>query len=231
MIAIRTNKGVSDPSAGLSDPSAAILKRAINPRQRGVVPGHGNHATHHPRAPKPAATLNRMPLRSDTFDLGGLRLSAGEGRRLDVTVGIDPFVIGGERYPVRPSLVPARLDVSRTTGDGYVLRLRFEAELVGPCMRCLEAASPTLEVEAREVSQPGEGEELSSPYVERGVLDLHAWARDALALALPAKLLCRPDCAGLCAVCGADLNIAGPEHHHEPVPDPRWSKLSELRLE
>ena len=34
------------------------------------------------------------------------------------------------------------------------------------------------------------------------VLDLGAWARDALALALPDQVLCRPDCAGLCAVCG-----------------------------
>jgi uncharacterized protein len=67
--------------------------------------------------------------------------------------------------------------------------------------------------------------------VERGVLDLHAWARDALALALPAKVLCRDDCAGLCPRCGADLNAAGAEHHHEREPDPRWAKLSELRFD
>ena len=172
-----------------------------------------------------------MPLRTDSFDLGGLRLTAGEGRRLDLAVAIEPFTLGGESYPVDPSLVDARLDVSRTTGDGYALRLRFEATLVGPCMRCLEPAGPTFEVDAREVSQPGEDDELASPYVEGGVLDLRAWARDALALVLPATLLCRPDCAGLCPVCGIDLNQAGPEHHHEREPDPRWAKLSELRFE
>ncbi len=172
-----------------------------------------------------------MPLRTDSFDLGGLRLTAGEGRRLDLAVAMEPFTLGGESYPVDPSLVDARLDVSRTTGDGYALRLRFEATLVGPCMRCLEPAGPTFEVDAREVSQPGEDDELSSPYVEGGVLDLRAWARDALALVLPATLLCRPDCAGLCPVCGIDLNQAGSEHHHEREPDPRWAKLSELRFE
>jgi uncharacterized protein len=172
-----------------------------------------------------------MPLRSDTFDLGGLRLSAGEARRLELAVAIDPFVLGGERYPVRPELVSTRLDVSRTTGEGYVLALRFEAELVGPCMRCLEAASRVFEVEAREVSQPGGAEELSSPYVEHGVLDARAWARDALALALPAQLVCRADCAGLCPACGENLNAAGPDHRHEREPDPRWAKLSELRFE
>jgi uncharacterized protein len=172
-----------------------------------------------------------MPLRTDTFDLGALRLSAGEGRRLELGVALEPFLLGGERYPVQPSLVPARLDISRTTGDGYALRLRFEATLVGPCMRCLEPASPSFAVDAREVSQPGETDELDSPYVRYGVLDLQAWARDSLALVLPATLLCQADCAGLCPVCGADLNLAGAEHHHEREPDPRWAKLSELRFD
>ena len=63
------------------------------------------------------------------------------------------------------------------------------------------------------------------------MLDLHGWARDALALSVPANLLCREDCAGLCPLCGADLNQAGPEHHHEREPDPRWAALSELKFE
>jgi uncharacterized protein len=172
-----------------------------------------------------------MSLRTDAFDLGGLRLVAGEGRRLELHVALDPFSLAGEIYPVEPSIVPVTLDISRTTGAGYALRLRFEASLVGPCMRCLEPAEPVFGVDAREVSQPGEGEELSSPYVQDGVLDLRGWARDALALSLPTTLLCREQCAGLCAVCGANLNDAEPDHHHEREPDARWAKLSELRFE
>jgi uncharacterized protein len=172
-----------------------------------------------------------VALRTDTFDLGGLRLTTGEGRELELSVALDPLSLGGEEYSPDPALVPARLSISRTTGAGYALRLRFTATLTGPCMRCLEAAAPTFAVDAREVSQPGAGEELQSPYVEDQVLDLHSWARDALALTLPSKLLCREDCAGLCPVCGADLNTAGPGHHHDEAPDPRWAKLSELRFE
>jgi uncharacterized protein len=171
-----------------------------------------------------------MAPRTDSFDLGGLRLTSGEGRRLNLHVAIDPFTFAGQEYPLEPSLVPVGLDISRTTGDGYVLRLRFEATLVGPCMRCLEPASPTFQVDTREVSQPGEADELSSPYVEHGILDLRAWAREALALALPAVLLCREDCAGLCAECGANLNTAAPDHGHQQPPDPRWAKLSEIRF-
>src|SRR5947209_20515694 len=133
-----------------------------------------------------------MSLRTDFFDLGGLRLTAGEGRRLELAVAIDPFELGNDSYPVQPPLVPARLDISRTTGQGYALRLRFDATLAGPCMRCLESASPTFSVDALEVSQPGEADELDSPYIRAGVLDLRAWARDALALMLPTTLLCKP---------------------------------------
>jgi DUF177 domain-containing protein len=173
-----------------------------------------------------------MPLRTDTFDLGGLHLSPGEGRSLEFAVSIAPVELGGEPYTVTPELVPVRLEISKTTGGGFALKLQFEAAVEGPCMRCLEPGAPRFGIEAREVSQPGaEGEELTSPYLDEGVLDVQAWARDALALALPQQLLCREDCAGLCPVCGVDLNKAEPDHHHERGPDPRWSKLSELRFD
>jgi uncharacterized protein len=172
-----------------------------------------------------------MALRADAFDLAALRLTSGEGRRIALAVTIDPFELGGEQYVVAPEQVETTLDVSRTTGPGYALRLRFQARVQGPCMRCLADAELPIEVDAREVSQPGGGEDLQSPYVVDGVLDLRGWARDALALALPNLVLCRPDCAGLCAICGADLNQAGPGHGHEREPDPRWAKLGELKFD
>jgi uncharacterized protein len=171
-----------------------------------------------------------MSPRADTFDLAALHLASGEGRRIELEVPIEPFDLSGQPYAVVPALVPCRLDISRTTHSGYALRLRFEVALEGPCMRCLEPAAPRFAVDAREIEQPGGGEELESPYVAEQQLDLAAWARDALALALPVQLLCRPDCAGLCPVCGTDLNAAGPEHRHEAEPDPRWAKLRELEL-
>ena len=172
-----------------------------------------------------------MPARTDILDLARLSLTSGEGKRLDWNVSLDDLTFGGAQYSVLPEALPVRLDVSRTTGLGYALRLRFAATLSGPCMRCLEDAEPTFDVDSREVNIPGGGDELQSPYVEGEELNLSAWARDALALALPAQLLCRPDCAGLCPICGEDLNEAGPEHTHESEPDPRWEKLRELRLD
>jgi uncharacterized protein len=57
-----------------------------------------------------------------------------------------------------------------------------------------------------------------------------SWARDALVLALPVQIPCTPECRGLCGICGANLN-EDPEHAHEREPDPRWQKLSELKLD
>lgn len=171
-------------------------------------------------------------MRTDLFDLGGLRLTAGEGRRLEFAVAIESFELSDDTYAVQPSLIPVTLDVSRMTGQGYALRLRFGATLIGSCMRCLEPAELEIPVDAREIDQPGaEDPELESPYVTDQVLDVAAWARDALALTLPTAVLCRPDCAGLCPICGTDLNAAGPDHHHDSGPDPRWSKLSEIRFD
>jgi uncharacterized protein len=158
-----------------------------------------------------------MAARTDLFDLGRLSLSPGQGRRLDsLSVLVDPFGFGGQEYAVAGREVPILLDVSRMTGGGYSLRL--------------QDASPAFGVDAREIDAPGGGDEMSSPYVEADEeLNLHDWARDALALALPAQIVCKPDCAGLCPVCGKDLNTE--PHEHAKEPDPRWSALRGLKLE
>jgi uncharacterized protein len=167
---------------------------------------------------------------TDIFDIGRLGLSSGEGRRLDLEVAVDDFDFAGQRYAVPGGSVSATLDISHTT-TGYSLRLRFGTALEGPCMRCLEEAGREVDVDAREIDQPGGGEELESPYLEEEHLDMRAWARDALALALPTQIVCREDCLGLCSVCGENLNKADPGHGHEREPDPRWAALRELKLE
>jgi uncharacterized protein len=165
-----------------------------------------------------------------TVDLGRLSLSFGEGRRLDAPVPLEPITLGGQLYEAEtPS--DGRVDVSRTA-TGYALRLRATVEVSGPCTRCLDPARTRIELDAREVDQPGSDDpELRSPYVSGDDLDLSRWAHNALALAMPQRILCRPDCAGLCPVCGGSLNDATPgDHDHSSGGDPRWAKLRELDL-
>src|SRR5438105_3107101 len=128
--------------------------------------------------------------RAAEVDLASLHLGAGEGRRLELEVDVEPLVLGSERYTAEPAHVPVRLDVSRMLRGGYSLRLRFAAALAGPCMRCLKHAAPLVQVDVREVDLPGQEEELDSPYVREERLELAAWARDAFALGAPVKVLC-----------------------------------------
>jgi DUF177 domain-containing protein len=170
--------------------------------------------------------------RTTIIDLSRLALAHGEGRRVDTPVALEPLELGGQTYVANPVAPAARLEVSRPS-NGFAFRLAFPVHLEGPCMRCLEPATLDLEVESREVDQAGtEDPELRSPYVADDELDLGRWAHEATMLALPTRLLCRPDCRGLCPVCGEPLNDADPaDHEHDTGPDPRWAKLSELKLE
>jgi uncharacterized protein len=175
-----------------------------------------------------------MAQRADILDLARFVHSPGEGKRVDVEVSPGELSYGDETYVVRGRAAEARVDVSRPA-TGYALRLRFTAPVTGRCVRCLSSAEMDVEVDAREVDQPGGSEEegLRSPYVDGDELDVGAWAHDALALAMPGQFLCRPDCAGLCPVCGAPLNDADPaEHRHGDEADAGpFAKLRELRLE
>jgi uncharacterized protein len=166
--------------------------------------------------------MSKVPLRR-------LRLRAGEEHREQVDVALEPFVLGGGRYEPTQGVVPAELVVQRAS-SGDVFRLRFSTRIEGPCMRCLGVAAVELDVDAQEYesSDTTADPELRSEYVHDGELDADAWAHDQVALALPEPILCRPDCAGLCPVCGKNLNDE-PHEHDEVVIDPRWAALEALR--
>jgi uncharacterized protein len=163
------------------------------------------------------------------FSLRTLRLRPGEEYRDEQPIALEPFEFGGERYLPVPDTVPAELTITRAT-SGIVFALGFEVRIHGPCYRCLSDAVVDVKVDAREyqASDPGESEEMRSQYVADDMLDLSGWARDAIALALPDQILCTADCAGLCPVCGANLNLE-PHEHEEELGDSRWAALIELR--
>jgi uncharacterized protein len=164
-----------------------------------------------------------------TLNLRTLKLRPGEEYRDEIEIKLEPFELGGERYLPVPEKVPAELAISRAS-TGTVFELRFGIRLHGPCYRCLGDAVLDLPISAREyqATSPGDAEELTTQYVVDDRLDLAAWARDTIGLALPDKILCRSDCAGLCPVCGRNLNDEPHTHDEEPG-DPRWSGLAELR--
>ena len=164
-----------------------------------------------------------------TFDVRTVKLRSGEQFQDVRQVELEPFDLGGERYLPLPEEPEAAFTMSRVS-SGFLFELEFEARLAGPCFRCLADARVATVVQAQEyhATSPGESDDLRTPYLVDGRLDLSAWARDAVALGLPDQILCRADCAGLCAGCGVDLNseacVCAP-----PEPDARWAKLAEVK--
>ncbi len=164
-----------------------------------------------------------------SLNLRQIKLRSGEEYRDEIELELEPFELGGERYLPVPDKVPAELAITKAS-TGTVLELRFTARLHGPCYRCLDDAVLEVPISAREyqANNPEGEEELRTPYLTDDNLDLTAWSRDAVALALPDKILCRADCAGLCPMCGKNLN-EDPHEHDEEWSDSRWSALESLR--
>ena len=163
------------------------------------------------------------------FDLRSIRVRSGEEFRDEVEIELGPLVLAGQRYVSVPELVPAELVVAQAA-SGTLFQLRFAIRLHGPCYRCLGDAvvEQTLDLREYQATRPDGSEELTTPYLADSRLDLSAWARESLVLALPDKILCREDCAGLCPVCGKDLNRE-PHEHADEQGDPRWAPLEALR--
>jgi len=124
---------------------------------------------------------------------------------------------------------------------GYYLTGRLEYEQTLSCDRCLE---PITERRRSDVEvlllvdepRPMDGEhELSEEdlgilHLDDEVFDTWALVVEQLQLDVPMKPVCRPDCKGLCPVCGTDRN-AGDCGCDTRTVDPRWAALEKLRPE
>ena len=163
-----------------------------------------------------------------SFSLRKVKLRPGEQFRDELEVDLPACDYGGQRYVPVPEEVPAAFEITRAN-TGTVFTLAFTARLHGPCYRCLGDAVLEVPIKAREYqAETPEDEQMTTQYITGANLDVSQWARDAVALALPDKILCRPDCAGLCDVCGKNLNDE-PHTHEAEHGDPRWAALEALR--
>jgi len=126
-----------------------------------------------------------------------------------------------------PEEAPVQIDVLvESVTDGVLVSGRLSAPARLACARCLTPIEDQVAVEVRELFVPDPGDdEYEIP--ETGVLDLEPMVRDALVPALPFAPLCKPDCLGLCARCGGDLNLDQCSCT-EPSIDPRWAALEGL---
>ncbi len=136
---------------------------------------------------------------------------------------------------IDPVVCSGRIEV---VGDGYVLRTRLAYRQTTGCIRCLGDIEGPIEVAAdylilinsvddSSVDRELEADELGLIRLAEPTLDSRPLVMEQVQLKLPMKPLCRPDCAGLCSHCGANLN-SGP-CDCGPSVDPRWAALEALR--
>ncbi len=137
------------------------------------------------------------------------------------------------------SMVQGEVKLMRT--DRSILaKSTLHTEVEVTCSRCLSlfGCSLTLNIEEEyfPITDVVSGASLPLPEEsgcftidEYHVLDLTEAIRQYALLAIPMKLLCREDCAGLCPSCGHNLNQGCCDCSPQET-DPRWSVLSKLTL-
>jgi len=170
----------------------------------------------------------------DPFMVGVARLRRQPGASIHCAVeGIfDPT---GELDPTSPgeSYVPegeiVRFDGTlEAISGGVVATGHVTGRWRGQCRRCATAVGGPIDVIVKERCIEGVTSEDDEAYpLEGDLVDLGPVVRDAIVLELPLAPLCKEDCQGLCASCGADLN-AGACDCEAPI-DPRWATLDVLR--
>ncbi len=144
-----------------------------------------------------------------------VRKLSGEFERVQRRYAPEAFQ-GADDYAVRAPVVLA-FEV-RKDRDRYHLTGTVETTLELACGRCLEVYPEPVRAafDLRYLPQSantGEGEreveedDLTTAYYRDETIDLGDLVREQLYLALPMKPLCREDCGGLCAECGANLNV------------------------
>ena len=143
-----------------------------------------------------------------------------------------PAGLGIEVIAVPPGS-PIDLDLMlEAVVEGVLVTGSASAPLRGECVRCLTEISDQIEVDLLQLYvHPGsEVDEEDAGRIEGDLIDLEPLLRDAVVLDLPFQPLCREECAGLCTICGANLNDH-PDHEHDVVVDPRGEALRRLERE
>ena len=125
-------------------------------------------------------------------------------------------------YQLSPDFTPLTIKgvirINRTP-QGIIALGDLHASVMATCVRCLEDFQQDLHAQFTELytykDQPTTEAGLIVP--EDGNVDFTPLVRDCLLLEVPIKSLCKPDCKGLCVVCGENLNLKTCEHQQQPV--------------
>lgn len=117
---------------------------------------------------------------------------------------------------------------TRTT-EGIYIKGDLHSLMILPCVRCLEEAKVPIDIALDDLFfyPPHVAPEGEFRVGEDGMIDLGPLVRELSLLGVPIKVLCRPDCQGLCQECGQNLNESECGCVEEDI-DPRLAVLQQL---
>jgi len=103
------------------------------------------------------------------------------------------------------------------TPQGLLVQCKFSAFLNSECVRCLNEAQISLQTDFSELYAFSQRSVSESGLIlpDDGNIDLEPMLREYLVIEIPISPLCKPECKGLCLVCGEDLNVTQCEHQVE----------------
>jgi uncharacterized protein len=115
------------------------------------------------------------------------------------------------------------------TPQGILLQADLRAQTILECVRCLTDFEQPLRIEFTELYAFSQRYTTESGLLmpETGIIDLAPVLREYILLEIPISPLCRPDCKGLCPICGNNLNEITCNHDDDSG-DPRFSALKKL---
>lgn len=165
------------------------------------------------------------------FDLSDALTTEGKVINIDVNPVVDTISYQGNTY-VKKQANPFKLIATNIGGDKVMLEGDAEFLLEGECDRCLSETQFTVSFHIEREIEDCKGVERSSDdenadVLTGNLLDTETLINNEIFMNLPDKVLCKPDCKGLCPKCGANLNErdCGCDTF---VPDPRMAAIKDI---
>ena len=177
--------------------------------------------------------MGRLPQRGDVFmiiNLTDVFTSEGKDRRESLQIELDEFSYMGSQYKICEKS-PLTMNFSNISKGKVLLEGQLKLVMEIPCDRCLRSVKEPLELRfSQELYSPEDlepGEEDEQSFVHGFELDVEAFVKNEILINMPVKVLCRPDCKGICKKCGHNLND-GECGCDTFVPDPRMAAIKDI---
>ncbi len=166
------------------------------------------------------------------IDLSELFFVEGKEKNYSIPLELEVFHLGTNDYQVAKKGT-VELSIANQGGRVFAVTGRTALELWIPCARCLELVRVPVSLDIDQelnLSETSEDRlaELDEQFYLKGCnLDIDQLVISELTLNLPMRVLCQPNCKGICNRCGVNLNRGSCDCDRQSL-DPRMSVIQDI---